>query len=713
MKRTTLKERQTALRAWTNKFIIKMRDNLVANRPKVIFSDEQLKDGEYYLKIQCEECGNTSVISISHRGTSCPCCKNSLFAHRINDRHHKLYFEENTSGWHAVYYDVIYNDARQRNQDINEIEFEKRIDVTVRAQYVLQYEKEYGFMILARNYSYVGGHELMGFVNSKSQRYEDILRTFRNQKDESINMSARIQNAIDEFDAFQQNAYKNKTLNKAQASEVEQMGYQPKELDIEEMLKFPKFMFFNRYNQTEEGMIYTISCSVCGSKFHSDAVGIVKCPTCGTENQLLGAHFSYHSPTKTHESVTFLHYENTNLSDNEILLRVFHAQYALTYEGQIETTVNEVKRYFLGNQKKAYDVKDGQLIKAKSEFIKTPYYHRQITVHTPDELCAIFDNSALKYSGAMEAMGCRKSAHKPVADINSLEYLQAWYQNHGIEYIFKSQLKELTHDLLKYGGLSKLPKNSTNVREALGLTNMGVQIMRHYNLGIDDLDSVREICQNDPTITLEGFMQLKECVNLIKATDIIREFNVSWKEIVDYIDDVYMHQCIEKDDAIEVWCDYLNMATKIGLDISDREKKFPSSLRKEHDIASFAYRSVKSDIDAEEFAQQARVNKERYEYESDDFVAIVPETAEEVVQEASNQHNCLRSYVEAIKNGKTAVAFIRRKSSPKKSYVSVEVRGNFIVQIKGFANSNPRTIELTDFLTNWCEEKSLNIACFY
>ena len=715
MKKLTLKERQDALRKWTSNLHIAMHDQFIATRPNVIFADDYLKDGEYYLRIQCEECGKTSLIDRLRRDTKCPICGNKLFAHYIEDRNHKLLLEENDDGWRAVIYDVRCSDARRRNQDISEIEFQKRVDVSVRIGAVLQYEKAYGFLVYAKNYSYAAGYqEAMSFVNPNSQRYADVVRNFRNHKDKSINMNEKIQSAMDAFAAFKQEAYKNKTLNKSQVSEIEQMCYQPKELDIDQMIKFPKFMLYDRYNQTENGMIYAVSCSVCGSKFHSDAVGVVKCPKCGTENKLMEERSSYHYPTKTHESVMFLHYENTNLSDNEILLRVFSANYNLTKNGDIDVNVAETKRYFFGStQKKAYDVRQGQLVKTKADFAKTPGCCRQIAAHTSEELCEIFDNSALKYSGAMEAMGCRESAHQPVADINSLAYLQAWYQNHGIEYIFKSQLRELTYDLLKNGGLSKFPKNSSNVREVLGLTNMGVQIMRHYDLGVESLDSVRDICQNDPTITLEGFQQLQDSVSLIKATDIIREFHISWKDVVDYIDDVYMHQCIEKEDAIEVWYDYLNMATKIGLDLSDRDKKFPSSLRKEHDIASFAYKSVKSDIDAEEFARQAQSNKERYAYEYDDFVAIVPETAEEVVQEASNQHNCLRSYVDAIKNGRTAVAFIRRKSSPKKSYVSVEVRGNALVQIKGFANSNPRTIELSDFLTHWCEDKGLNIACFY
>ena len=117
--------------------------------------------------------------------------------------------------------------------------------------------------------------------------------------------------------------------------------------------------------------------------------------------------------------------------------------------------------------------------------------------------------------------------------------------------------------------------------------------------------------------------------------------------------------------------------------------------------------ALKRAIDAKKFAENAEKNAARYEYSLDNLFAMVPTTVEQVVEEATNQHNCLASYVNRLINGDTCVVFIRYKDTPESSYVTCEIRDDAFEQIKGFGNSNPRTTELANFIDKWCKAKKL------
>ena len=121
----------------------------------------------------------------------------------------------------------------------------------------------------------------------------------------------------------------------------------------------------------------------------------------------------------------------------------------------------------------------------------------------------------------------------------------------------------------------------------------------------------------------------------------------------------------------------------------------------------FAYNKIKDEIDADCFAEQAKRNR-ILEYSNDEFMVRVPMTPQDVIQEATAQHNCLRSYLTRIKEGASRVVFIRKKDEPDRAYVTAEVNAyNHLVQVKGFANSNPTGAKLRKFIADWKRVKAL------
>jgi hypothetical protein len=150
------------------------------------------------------------------------------------------------------------------------------------------------------------------------------------------------------------------------------------------------------------------------------------------------------------------------------------------------------------------------------------------------------------------------------------------------------------------------------------------------------------------------------------------------------------------------------MATMLHFDLTEKSRKYPGSLKKEHDVAMFASKALKQEIDLQMFTMQAEKNA-YYEYTYEKLMVTVPKTPEDVVQEATRQHNCLRSYLQRIRNGDTVVVFIRYKETPDDSYVTVEINNNYIVQVKGKYNSNPMNKELYEFISHWTKARGIKM----
>ena len=78
-------------------------------------------------------------------------------------------------------------------------------------------------------------------------------------------------------------------------------------------------------------------------------------------------------------------------------------------------------------------------------------------------------------------------------------------------------------------------------------------------------------------------------------------------------------------------------------------------------------------------------------FENEDLKVIVPTTAQEFVDEANNQGNCIeRSYLDGVIRGDYIIVFIRDKKDLTKSYISCEIGKNgYIYQYLAKHNTHP------------------------
>lgn len=155
---------------------------------------------------------------------------------------------------------------------------------------------------------------------------------------------------------------------------------------------------------------------------------------------------------------------------------------------------------------------------------------------------------------------------------------------------------------------------------------------------------------------------------------LIHEYGYSAKSLFKYIDRLKTYEAIEDMFYLmrELY-DYANMMKTI----SDKFDKYPRNFLTTHRIACRNYNRLKKEFSEEMFKK--RIEKE-YECSYKNYVFIYPNCTQDIKDEAVMQNNCVASYIDRVIDGECHIMFLRSKDNLNKSLVTLEIRGNKIVQ---------------------------------
>lgn len=88
------------------------------------------------------------------------------------------------------------------------------------------------------------------------------------------------------------------------------------------------------------------------------------------------------------------------------------------------------------------------------------------------------------------------------------------------------------------------------------------------------------------------------------------------------------------------------------------------------------YSLRKQEMDNKAIKAMADRHRTALAFENDDYVVVIPETADEIINEGKNQHNCVGGYVNDVIQAYCNIVFVRKKNEPNKSYITVEINKN-------------------------------------
>lgn len=175
---------------------------------------------------------------------------------------------------------------------------------------------------------------------------------------------------------------------------------------------------------------------------------------------------------------------------------------------------------------------------------------------------------------------------------------------------------------------------------------------------------------------------------------LINEHGYTTKSLMNYIDYLKTYEAIEDISFLmrEIY-DYVSMMSKI----SNKFDKYPRHLLTTHKIACRNYNRLKQQFEEDKF--KSRINKDM-EKTFGEYCFIYPECTQDIKDEATSQNNCVASYIQRVIDGDCHILFLRKKDSPDKSLVTIEVRDDHIVQARQRFNY-PVTSEQQEVIDKW------------
>jgi len=139
------------------------------------------------------------------------------------------------------------------------------------------------------------------------------------------------------------------------------------------------------------------------------------------------------------------------------------------------------------------------------------------------------------------------------------------------------------------------------------------------------------------------------------------------------------------------------------------ENRCPKGLATYHNVLCRQLDLLGAQINDEKLAEYYS-EKSSFEWENDEYVVKAPKSVKDMLDEAAQQSNCLRSHIRKVAEGEEDIFFLRRKAARDKSLVTVRVKGDSVVEIKARFNERPSS-EHETAVKAWAKAK--NLICAY
>ena len=188
----------------------------------------------------------------------------------------------------------------------------------------------------------------------------------------------------------------------------------------------------------------------------------------------------------------------------------------------------------------------------------------------------------------------------------------------------------------------------------------------------------------------------------------VRAYRISLNKLIEFITTEPQNQGYLLTDFLHTWWDTLDMEKELYGKITD---KYPANLASLHqklsyDMVMLLYaRKIEQDAEKNRLAMERRKELKKYDYQNttDKYFITSPESVADILDEKQQQQNCLDRYVDRYVEGETDLFFMRDKSHPDLSLVTIEVNNHVLRQAFLKFNSHPNN-EQMDFIGKWCDK---------
>lgn len=260
----------------------------------------------------------------------------------------------------------------------------------------------------------------------------------------------------------------------------------------------------------------------------------------------------------------------------------------------------------------------------------------------------------------------------------SLIFYPVYYRE--FEYLLKMKLYALAINYCSY------IKYRGSFENTFGVEKKYYSFMKDIDITGPQLDAFRLYHTTDINI-------LTFIVNNYFLVELILKY-VSLDKVLEYLDE----QGLSIKNLYE-YEDYIRCCEEMKLNLKDHNILFPKQFIKQHDKITnemIITKDPQTDKRIKNLSNILFLNK----YEDDKYIIFAADSINSLVDESSQQSNCVRTYCDMVSNNSCQVYFMRYKNDITKSFITIEVRNNKVVQAKTRFNEEP-PIEAMNIIRKW------------
>lgn len=269
------------------------------------------------------------------------------------------------------------------------------------------------------------------------------------------------------------------------------------------------------------------------------------------------------------------------------------------------------------------------------------------------------------------------------------------------------QMKYPALELLRKGGFWNLAQNKINgnnyqnavnirarsIEKALRLPKKWVKALRRADISETitpkELKAFQKANDKLKQAATESWDAYRKLINHYRAEEYaltIRRYT-TLESYLRYMKNQKTHDPI-------MFVDYIENAHLLGYDLRRKSVLFPANLKQAHDEAAEA-RKIEKNTKRDELI---RMHAIAIDYRLHDLMALPAMSQQDLNNESSVLHHCVKTYGDRVAEGRTLIYFVRRESLPDEPYYTLEIspKDGHVVQCRGLKNCS-MTAEVKEF----------------
>lgn len=300
--------------------------------------------------------------------------------------------------------------------------------------------------------------------------------------------------------------------------------------------------------------------------------------------------------------------------------------------------------------------------------------------------------------------------------------LTTWHHRPWFEYLVKGGFNKLVRETAAspYDDSSKtrrLNERGKTIQEVFRLSPGRIDRLRQEDGGYKMLDWLQyeeslgqKITQENMTFLTRSFWPDQS--DVWKALSYVRSANV----LANYVRRQAKEMKTSPSGVMNEWMDYLDMAAKLGMNLSHEMFYKPKNLKEAHDRCVRESQLEKNRIRAQgiiakfpDVEKNMDAIRSKYTYDGEEYCIRVPEGVADIIHEGRALGHCIDStdrYFDRINQNISYLVFLRRKETPTVPWYTLEIEPGGTIRQQRTTGNNQNKDDVamyTPFIREWQE----------